>query len=204
MTGGRTQVKIRSMKRPVTLIAVLTLLLASPLNAGCSTVEDTGPDTAGPETSSETERESETTSGPETTVRNTEAKAMSIEQIAEGQRGPARRQVVVADSAGELSEAAGVEVPDAGEGIYISAHAGEQPTGGYQVSISGAERGEVRVKLREPGEGAMVTQALTQPYAVAVVRTSEGEAPEAGDPRFVDASGEPLGWTVNRADATGG
>jgi hypothetical protein len=134
----------------------------------------------------------------------TKADGIMVEQIAQGQRGPARRQVVVAGSARELAEAAGLKVPSSGRGLYVSAHAGERPTGGYRVSLSEAGEGGFQVTLREPGEGAIVTQALTQPYAIAMVKTAEGSVPEAGDLRFVNAAGEPLGWPVVRADATGG
>lgn len=118
---------------------------------------------------------------------------MRVERLAEGQQGPAERGVTVADSAQKLEEKTGVRVRDSGEGLYICAHAGERPTGGYRVSLSGGEGNAVRVALREPGEGEIVTQALTSPYAVAVVRGVSAE-----DPRFVDSGGESLDWPVNR------
>lgn len=130
-------------------------------------------------------------------MRTAEAAEIVVEQIAEGESGPAERGILVASSAEGLARATGVEVPDAGEGLYVSAQAGERPTGGYRVSISGAGE-EVRVRLREPGEADIVTQALTQPYAVAVVRSGGGRIPEAGELRFVDAKGAPLGWPVRR------
>lgn len=164
----------------------LALLL---LIAGCAT---------GPE---EDARDARDASGGETTQR--EARDMVVEQIARGQSGPAERRVVIAGSASKLAAATGIEVPDSGEGLYVSAHAGERPTGGYRVSLSSAG-GEVRVSLREPGQGDIVTQALTQPYAVAVVRTEGGGLPEAGEPRFVNAAGDPLGWPVRRVDANNG
>lgn len=123
---------------------------------------------------------------------------MSVEQIAEGQSGPDERRVVVAGSAAELSAATGLQVPDAGEGLYVSAHAGERPTGGYQVSLSEAGAGKVRVTLRKPGPEDIVTQALTQPYAVVVVRYESEQLPETGEPHFVNAEGGPLGWPVRR------
>lgn len=120
---------------------------------------------------------------------------MRVEQLTEGQQGPAERGVTVADSAEDLEARTGVKVPDAGEGLYICAHAGQRPTGGYRVAVSGGEdNNAVRVTLREPGEGEIVTQALTSPYAVAVVR---GGVP-AEDLRFVDSGGESLNWPVNR------
>lgn len=179
------------------LAGALTIIL---LLAGCSPGPEEGtsgaPQTVPPETTG--------TAGTTRMEEETKAGDIVVEQIAQGQRGPARRQVVVAGSARELAEATGVKVPNSGGGLYVSAHAGEQPTGGYQVAISSTAPGEIQVTLREPGEGAIVTQALTQPYAVAVVKTAEGGVPEAGDLRFVNASGEPLDWTVARAGATGG
>jgi hypothetical protein len=180
------------------LTGALTLIL---LLAACSpgSEEDTN---GAPQTA----RPPETTGVAGTARMEEETKAddIVVEQIARGQRGHTRRQVVVAGSGRELAEATGLEVPSSGRGLYVSANAGERPTGGYRVSLSGAGDGGVRVTLREPGEGAIVTQALTQPYAVAVVKTAEGGVPEAGDLRFVNAAGEPLGWPVVRADATGG
>lgn len=119
---------------------------------------------------------------------------MRVEQLTEGQQGPAERGVTVADSAEELRAKTGVRVPDSGEGLYICAHAGQRPSGGYRVTISGGEDSAVRVALREPGEGEIVTQALTSPYAVAVARGGVS----AEDLRFVDPGGEGLDWTVDR------
>lgn len=134
------------------------------------------------------------------TTRDAGAVETSVEQISGGQSGPDERGVVVANSAAELAAATGLEVPDSGEGLYVSAHAGERPTGGYRVSLSSAGAGEIRVSLREPGPGDIVTQALTQPYAVAVVKREGSRPPKAGELRFVDAGGEPLGWPVHRAE----
>jgi len=164
-------------------LALLLLVIA-----GCSS------EPGGPATGS-----AEPTAGSGKTARSTTAEEVVVEQIGGGQSGPARQQVIVAGSARELSEAAGVEVPDAGEGVYVSAHAGERPTGGYRVSVSGTGSGGVRVTLREPDEGDIVTQALTQPYAVAVVRSGSGDPPDAGELRFVDRAGEPLSWPVRVA-----
>ena len=119
---------------------------------------------------------------------------MRVEQLTEGQQGPTERGITIADSARELREATGVRVPDSGEGLYICVHAGERPTGGYRVGISGGEDNKVRVTLREPGEGEIVTQALTSPYAVAVARGGVS----AEELRFVDSGGESLGWPVDR------
>lgn len=165
--------------------ALLTFLLLANFSAGCS---------AAPE------RKAPGAAGGETTARDTEAKEMVVERIAEGQSGPAERRVVVAGSAAGLAGVAGLEIPDSGEGLYVSVHAGERPTGGYRVALSDAGGGDLRVTLREPGRGDIVTQALTQPYAVAVVRGERGKVP-ADELRFVDAEGEPLGWPVHRVGA---
>jgi hypothetical protein len=162
------------------LLALLMIFLM--LAAGCA---------PGPE------RQAPGTTGHET-KRDPGAGEMSVEQIAESQSGPDERRVVVAGSAAELSAATGLQVPDAGEGLYVSAHAGERPTGGYRVSLSGMAAGKVRVTIREPGSEDIVTQALTQPYAVAVVRYESEQLPETGEPQFVNAKGEPLGWPVRR------
>lgn len=119
-----------------------------------------------------------------------------VEKIDEGQQGPEGPRVVVAGSAGGLEEATGVEVPSRGGGIYVCALAGERPTGGYRVGVSSGEGGSVRVTLREPGQGDIVTQAITTPYAVAVVR---GEGATVEGLRFVNGAGEELDWPVRRA-----
>lgn len=119
---------------------------------------------------------------------------MRVEQLARGQQGPTERGVTIADSAEGLEAKTGVQVPDSGEGLYICAHAGERPTGGYRVGVSDEEdNNAVRVTLREPGKGEMVTQALTSPYEVAVVRGVSAE-----ELSFVEPSGESLNWPVDR------
>lgn len=203
MSGVRIPVKIRAVAsirftRYSRLVGALAALAIFLLLAACSPEpgkqHDRAPQTAGP---------TETTSAGRTarTTAETGRVNVVVEQIAQGQQGPAQRQVVVAGSAETLSGATGVAVPDSGGGLYVSAQAGERPTGGYRVSISEAGDGEVRVELREPGDEDIVTQALTQPYAVALVRTGEGRVPEPGELSFVDAEGEPLGWPVRRVPA---
>lgn len=59
---------------------------------------------------------------------------------------------------------------------------GGRATGGYRVLLSGAGDGGIRGTLDEPGEGALVTRALTQTYVVA------GSMPEAGDPPLRERS----------------
>jgi hypothetical protein len=57
------------------------------------------------------------------------------------------------------------------------------------------DRVTVRLALREPPRDAIVTQALTYPYAVAVVR---GPDLQGKDFSFVDQDGRELGWAVRR------
>jgi hypothetical protein len=52
--------------------------------------------------------------------------------------------------------------------------------------------------LREPPRDAILTQALTYPYAVAVIR---GLNPEGKDFSFMDEEGRKLDWQVR---STGG
>jgi hypothetical protein len=76
---------------------------------------------------------------------------------------------------------------------------GEQRTGGYAVSVAhvavdpAQNRVQVQVRVTRPGPGTMVLQALTRPYAVALV-------PRAGlsgqvEVAAVDERGQALGVT---------
>ncbi len=103
------------------------------------------------------------------------AGSLKVEQLtseAPGQ-GPKRPQVLLAASASGLSRS-GITVPDAGEGTYLAVFWGEKPTGGYSVEITSArvegDRVTIRISLKDPPSDAMVTQALTYPYATAVIR----------------------------------
>jgi len=90
-------------------------------------------------------------------------------------------------------------VQDSGEGTYLAAYWGEKPTGGYSLAVRSArlegDRVKVRLALEEPPPDAFVTQALTYPYAVAVVW---GLDPEGKDFLFVDQRGRRLDWPVRR------
>ena len=129
------------------------------------------------------------------------SEALRVEQISSGApaQGPEPR-VILAPSAAALSEATGVDVPDSGNGTYLAVYWGEKPTGGYSLAVKAAriegDRVTVRLALKEPPSDAIVTQALTHPYAVAVVRDLE---PRGKDYSFVDQDGEELGWPVRRA-----
>lgn len=166
-------------------LAVLLLLL---LAAGCSD-ENGGPVTG--DTGGEP--------APETTAATEETREPPVEQLASGSDGLDRRQVMVAPSAAALSEATGVEVPDAGEGTYLAVFWGEQPTGGYTVEVTAVrlagDRVTVEVALEPPPEDAMVSQALTYPYAAALVRAVD---PSGRDFVFVAPKGRELDWPVRR------
>jgi len=109
--------------------------------------------------------------------------------------------VILARSAGALSETTGVEVPDSGNETYLAAYWGEKPTGGYSLAVKSAriegERVTVRLALKEPPPDAIVTQALTYPYAVAVVQDLDLQGKDFS---FVDQDGKELGWPVRLVD----
>ena len=113
--------------------------------------------------------------------------------------GPLRPRLVLAPSAAALSRETGARVPDSGEGTYLAAYWGEKPTGGYSLAVRSArlegDRVTVRLALAEPPPDAIVTQALTYPYAVAVVRALD---PEGKDFSLADQRGRRLDWPVRR------
>jgi hypothetical protein len=130
-----------------------------------------------------------------------EPRDLRVERIssdAPGQ-GPRHPQAVVAPSAAALSGEIGANVPDSGSGTYLAVYWGEKPTGGYSMSVRSARlegsRVTVRLALREPPRDAILTQALTYPYAVAVIRELD---PGGKDFSFVDENGRELGWPVRR------
>ena len=130
-----------------------------------------------------------------------EPRDLRVERIssdAPGQ-GPRQPRAVVAPSAADLSGAIDANVPDSGSGTYLAAYWGEKPTGGYSMSVRSARlegnRVTVRLALKEPPRDAILTQALTYPYAVAVIR---GLSPEGKDFSIVDENGRELGWPVRR------
>lgn len=167
------------------------LLLLLLLPAACSAPDEPGT------------REEPSEEPPETTERPEEQRrdlrAETIFGGAPGQ-GPRRPRVVLAPSAASLSEEVGARIPDSGEGTYLVAYRGEEPTGGYSLDVGGArlagDRVTVRLLLEGPPEDEIVTQALTYPYVVAVVRS-----PDATDREFVfvDGDGRRLDWPVRRA-----
>jgi len=130
-----------------------------------------------------------------------EARGLHVEKVAAGApgEGPAKPRVVVAPSAEALSRELGAEIKGSGGGTYLVVYRGERPTGGYSVAVAGAsiegDRITVRLSLQDPAPDAMVTQSLTYPYEISVLR---GVRPEGKSFSFVDGSGEKLGWPVRR------
>jgi hypothetical protein len=161
---------------------VLLLLLA----AGCSAGNDSEPPADNPS---------------ETTEASEAPRELRVERISSGAPGQGSKQprVILAPSAAALSRAIGAKIPESGEGTYLAAYWGEKPTGGYSLAVESArlegDRVTVRLALREPPRDAIVTQALTYPYAVAVVR---GPDLQGKDFSFVDQDGQELGWPVRR------
>jgi hypothetical protein len=130
-----------------------------------------------------------------------EPRDLRVERIssdAPGQ-GPRQPRAVVATSAAALSGEIGANVPGSGSGTYLAAYWGEKPTGGYSMSVRSARlegsRVIVRLALKEPPRDAILTQSLTYPYAVAVIRELD---PGGKDFSFVDENGRELGWPVRR------
>jgi hypothetical protein len=133
--------------------------------------------------------------------RPVEPRVLRVERISSGApgQGPQSPRVVVAASTSALSKELGAEIPDSGEGVYLISYWGEKSTGGYSLAVESArlegDRLTIRLRLEEPPPGAMVTQALTYPYAVAVVRDVSIQGKEFS---FVDQHGRKLDWPVRR------
>ena len=159
---------------------ILLLILLS----ACSTTGDPGPSGGSP---------------PETP----KPRDLRVERVASGApgEGPGSPRIVLAPSAEALSEELGARIRDSGEGAYLVVYGGQKPTGGYSVGVAGArvggDRVTVRVSLEDPPPDAIVTQSLTYPYEVSVLR---GLAPEGKSFSFVDGEGRELGWPVRRVE----
>jgi hypothetical protein len=138
----------------------------------------------------------------EATGASEEPRDLRVERISSDEpgQGPRRPRAEVAPSADALSEAIGANVPDAGGGTYLAVYWGRKPTGGYAISACSARlEGDtvtVRLTLKEPPQGAILTEALTYPYAVAVIRDLD---PTGKGFSFVDEEGRVLDWPVRRA-----
>src|SRR5918994_1641295 len=161
-------------------VGLMALLL---LVAGCSAGDGSEPSDEEP---------------PETTGDSEELQVMRISSGEPGQ-GSQRPRAVVAPSASALSEAIGANVPESGSGTYLAAYWGEKPTGGDSMSVRAArlegDRVTVRLSFKEPPRGALPTQALPYPYAVAVIRDL---SPEGKAFTFADERGRELDWPVRR------
>src|ERR687893_1241639 len=129
--------------------------------------------------------------------RDLRVEQISAGALGQGSKGP---RVIVAPSAAAISEAIGTSIPDAGRGTYLAAYWGEKPTGGYSLAVESArlegDRVTVRLALQEPPPDAILTQALTYPYAMAVIRDLDLLEKDFS---FVDQEGQELGWQVRRA-----
>ena len=163
----------------------MLLLLA----AGCSTSDDAS--------SPSSKEPFETTELPE------EPRELRVERIfsnAPGQ-GPQAPSVILAPSSSALAGEIGAEIPDSGSGTYLISYWGEKPTGGYSLGVESArlegDRVTVALALEEPPSDAILTQALTYPYVVAVVRDVD---PQGKTFSFVDQAGRQLDWSVRRVD----
>lgn len=174
------------------MVHVATALLFLMIAVGCSAGDSSGASDRTSESPEETREE--------TTAQTRELRVEGISSDAPGQ-GPERPRVILAPSADALSREIRGRVPDSGEGTYLAAYWGQKPTGGYSLAVRSArlqgERVTVELALEEPSPDAMVTQALTYPYAVAVVRDLN---PEGKQFSFVTGEGWELDWPVRRAD----
>jgi hypothetical protein len=107
--------------------------------------------------------------------------------------------VLLASTAAALAAATGLPVPDRGPGLYLGAFWGEQPSGGYALRFLAATADDgqlaLRLTLHRPGPDAMVTQALTSPYALALL---PAPPPVARGVRVEDRHGAALAWPVRR------
>lgn len=191
-------------------LILLMLLLA----AGCategnggSTQDSSGPETtsaknattSGSETTGMSAKEQETTG--ETTAASAPRSLLLVEQIVMGApgQGPKRPRVIVASSASALSKELGKPVEESGKGTYIAALWGEKPTGGYTIAIGKPLRvGKmvtVELDLKKPPRDAFVSQSITYPYVVAVIRDID---PSSTKFTLVEKNGRRLDWPIQK------
>lgn len=97
-----------------------------------------------------------------------------------GGDAPATRVLRTADEWNAFWRQVGRDVPrpfDATREMAVAVHSGQKRSGGYTVAIAnvGPQDGRLVVEYREtsPAPDMMVTQALTAPWAIAVVTRSE-------------------------------
>src|SRR5919107_4504575 len=129
---------------------------------------------------------------PSAAPRDLRVEQISAGALGQGSKGP---RVIVAPSAAAISEAIGARIPDAGDGTYLAAYWGQKPTGGYSLAVESAriegDRVTARLALEEPPRDALVTQALTHPYAVAAGRDLD---PRGKDFSFTDENRRGPEW----------
>lgn len=99
----------------------------------------------------------------------------------------------VAKELEEIRKGGGYKAIKRGNVCYLLAASGEKNTGGYSVKIYGARSSEdgnidVFVTETQPRPGDMVTQALTYPYDIKVIKPSEN----VNAIRFLDSRGNVL------------
>jgi len=133
-------------------------------------------------------------------------RALEVRGALSGQSFQGREEplAVVAPSRRALGGLLGGEVagrlPAAEDATYLAVLWGRKPSGGYSVAVDSARLEEgrlvVRLRLRSPGPGTIVTQALTYPYAAAVIA---GVEPAGREVVLTDQEGRRLHWPVRRA-----
>ena len=103
-----------------------------------------------------------------------------LTELGLGAQGPPFPRMFVASTADALSNAVSevlsidVQVPDLGIATYLGACMGVRPSGGFSVAIEFARlKGNqvtVHLVLQELGGGEIAFQAITSPFALAVIR----------------------------------
>ena len=130
---------------------------------------------------------------------------LRVERISAGAPGQGfeNPRVIAAPSAAALSAAIGASIPASGYGAYLAAYWGEKPTGGYSLGVESAriegDRVTVQLLLEEPPPDAVVTQALTYPYSVVVLRDLD---PRGKDFALLGREGRELDWPVRLVAGT--
>ncbi len=100
---------------------------------------------------------------------------------------------VVKKELDEIKMSGGYKAVRAGNTFYLIAASGERPTGGYSIKIYSARSSEtgstdVFTLVHSPRPGDMVTQAVTYPYDIRVIKPSE----DVSRIRFLDNKGNVL------------
>lgn len=106
-----------------------------------------------------------------------------IEPAVFGQQSGMDRPMVLVSRTDEMymrtkrlfKEREGFPEVDFSKEAVVAVFAGEKPTGGFGISIEGS-LAKARISLESPPEDAMVTQAITSPYAVFAVPVGEEQS----------------------------